>query len=82
MPQLLPDRYEPGSPNVPAIAGLKAAIETFGSNYEEMRQTIEEHYQKERELAELLETELQKYKKSILIFHRIRKKGAASVPLQ
>lgn len=60
MPQLLPDRYEPGSPNVPAIAGLKAAIETFGSNYEEMRQTIEEHYQKERELAELLETELQK----------------------
>ena len=29
MPQLLPDRYEPGSPNVPAIAGLKAAIETF-----------------------------------------------------
>lgn len=60
MPQLLPDRYEPGSPNVPAIAGLKAAIETFGSNYEEMCQTIEEHYQKERELTELLETELQK----------------------
>ena len=60
MPQLLPDRYEPGSPNVPAIAGVKAAIETFGSNYEEMCQTIEEHYQKERELTELLETELQK----------------------
>ena len=60
MPQLLPDRYEPGSPNVPAIAGLKATIETFGSNYEEMCQTIEEHYQKERELTELLETELQK----------------------
>ena len=60
MPQFLPDRYEPGSPNIPAIAGLKAAIETFGNNYEEMCQTIEEHYQKEREPTELLETELQK----------------------
>ena len=33
MPQLLPDRYEPGSPNVPAIAGLKAAIEELGNHY-------------------------------------------------
>lgn len=60
MPQLLPDRYEPGSPNVPAIAGLKAAIEELGNHYEEMKQSMETHYHGELELLEMLETELQK----------------------
>lgn len=60
MPQYFPDRYEPGSPNVPAIAGLKAAVEELGNNDNDRKQNMEKRHQRECELLEMLEEELSK----------------------
>lgn len=58
MPEVSPGRYEPGSPNVVAIAGLYAALEELGTDRESMYRSVQGIRQKERFLFRGLEEEL------------------------
>lgn len=42
--------YEPGSPNIPAIAGLCAALEEIGTDREHMEQSMKEIWKREKVL--------------------------------
>lgn len=58
MPEVSPGRYEPGSPNVVAAAGLYAALEELGRDRESMYRSVQGIRQKERFLFRGLEEEL------------------------
>ena len=50
MPPVLPDRLEPGTPNLPAIAGLGAALDFLTANEETLRDRMETQTARIREL--------------------------------
>ena len=60
MPEELPGRYEPGSMNIPAIMGLRAALREFGSTTEEMQSHRETISQKEKQLFDKMTQALSK----------------------
>ncbi len=60
MPERAPGRYEPGSPNVSAIAGLHAALKELGTDGESMYRSVRGIRQKERFLFRGLEEELRR----------------------
>lgn len=60
MPEELPGRYEPGSMNIPAIMGLRAALREFGNTTEEMQSHRETISQKEKQLFDKMTQALSK----------------------
>ena len=50
MPPVLPDRFEPGTPNLPGIMGLGAALDFVTGHWEDIRRTAETQTALMREL--------------------------------